>query len=285
MQTCPENEVRYKRISFNSQTLNGIIENHINTDTIVTNTVKQSFPSNLPIYQITEREITQSEFEQLLNALELSDDPEYPYDEVKLDGNEIYVTLKSYTDTSRGYFDMTNEELEKLAWELFKKIPFMEGEYEYLGIRDTMKSWSAEEGEQITRVGVSFCRLLDGVRVVDEENCMLYFDGSGLVGIRINLFNYTQTGSMDMVALKDAEARIKTPDAFSIETESQDKNIATTLRVDQIDLRLVNQHSKGCAILQPLYIFSGTAAFEDGSQADFSSQIIAIPESYTYEEE
>jgi len=274
----------HKRISFNSSALSEKIENHITVDTTVINTVKKDFPSELPIYQITAQEITPSEFENLLGLLGLTDNPDYPYDEFELNGNEIFVNLKSYTDTSRGYFDMTDEQLEILAWELFNKIPFMEGEYEYLGIRDTMKSWTAEDGEQITRVGVSFCKQLDGIRVVDEEDCMLYFDGSGLVGIRIKLFEYTQIGTMEVVPLAQAETRINAPDAFSIETDSNDQKIFSTLQVDQINMRLVNQYSKGCTILQPIYIFNGTAIFDDSLQTSFSSKVIAIPESYTYEE-
>ena len=57
------------------------------------------------------------------------------------------------------------------------------------------------------------------------------------------------------------------------------------LQVDNVNLRLVNQYSSGCTILQPMYSFVGTATFDDNSQAEFISRIIAIPESYTYEKE
>ena len=63
---------------------------------------------------------------------------------------------------------MTEEELEALAWEEFNKIPFLEGEYEYYGIRgeDTI---SDSEGKHTTRVLVSFYPVLDGARVIGDN--------------------------------------------------------------------------------------------------------------------
>lgn len=234
----------------------------------------------LPIYTITERSISQEDYQQMQEKLQLSNKPV----SLTLEGNVVHYNLADYTDFNRGYFNMTDEEIEKLAWETFNKIPFMEGEYEYLGIRNTMRVYYSE-GEHVTRVGVSFRRLLDGVRVIGEDSCMLYFDGSGLVEIRIEMYDYKKIGIMDMVSLEDAAARIKTPDSFSVDINSEEVNIADTLQVDRVKLLLVNQYSEGCTILQPVYNFIGTAALEDGTQAEFSSKIIAIPESYTYESE
>ena len=87
---------------------------------------------------------------------------------------------------------------------------------------------------------------------------------------------------MTLVPMEEAEARIKTPDSFTIEANFGKAN---TLQVDNVNLRLVNQYSSGCTILQPIYSFIGTATFDDNSQAEFISRIIAIPESYTYEKE
>lgn len=270
---------KYQRISFNQNTLGGELPNHIDSDTIVANDTQGKFPTQLPIYRITKHNISDDEFQQLLQQLDISDISLYENGDFELNGNSIFISLVDFTDFSRGYFDMTDEELEKLAWETFNKIPFMQGEYEYLGIKDTFKV-SDINGTYISRAGVSFCRLLDGVRVVGEEDCIIYFDGSGLVGIRIKLFNYTRIGIMNMVTIEDAAAQIKTPDAFSIEA---DTGIADTLQVDRIKLLLVNQHSDGCTILQPIYNFIGTATMEDGSKSEFSSKVIAIPEYYTYE--
>ena len=109
----------------------------------------------------------------------------------------------------------------------------------------------------------------------------MWFDGSGLVEIIIRMYDFEKTGTMDMVALADAETRIKTPDDLSI-----DDAVGTvdTLRVDRVKLLLVNQYSRGCTILQPVYNFIGTATSENGDQAEFKSKVIAIPEAMTYEE-
>jgi hypothetical protein len=180
---------------------------------------------------------------------------------------------------------MTAEEVETLAWELFNKIPFMEGEYECVGIHNKY-TVNDKEGDHISRAGVGFCRVLDGVRVVGDESCVLYFDGSGLVEISIQLFDYQKIGNMDMVSMVDAKSKLKSPDDFDIETSSPQPygKEMETLRVEKVALRLVNQYSAGCTILQPIYYYTGVATYQDGYEAEFSSKIIAIPEEMTYEE-
>lgn len=274
--------IKYQRINFSSDTLDEDLKKHVNENTAVVNNVREVFPTKIPIYEISERKITQQDYEEMLKKLNISHNPRH----FELEGNRLFYNLAGFVDSSRGYFDMSDEEAERLAWEIFKKIPFIEGEYECLGIKRVMKI-QVSDGEHITRAGVSFRKLLDNVRVVGEEDCVLYFDGTGLVAIDITLFDYTEIGTMDMVSLKDAAAKIKTPDDFSIETENttQVMGVAETLQVDRIKLLLVNQYSQGCTILQPVYNFIGTATDANGVKAEFSSKIIAIPESYTYEVE
>lgn len=273
---------KYKRISFNSETLGETLATHIAEDTAVVNLANESFPSQVPIYEIKEREITDEEFQQMEEALGITQ--WYIKD---FDRNEIHSLIAPYTDPVRGYYytlEMTDEELEELAWETFRKIPFLDGEYVYLGISSTMTTWNSAEGERIASVTVSFRRLLDGVQVLENDRCDFSFDASGLQEMHIALFDYEEIGTMDVVTLDDATARIKTPDAFTIDAGSAEgSKMAETLQVDRIKLLLVNQHSKGCTILQPVYTFIGTALLENGTQAEFSSRIIAIPESYTYE--
>lgn len=174
---------------------------------------------------------------------------------------------------------MTDEVVEELAWEIFRKIPFLEGEWECIGVR---KSFAVTDstGTHITRAGVIFCRLLDGVRVIGEEGYVLCFDGSGLVEIKIILFDYEKIGTMKMAALEDAAEKIKTPDGFML---SADTGVVETLQLDRVKLLFVNQYSDGCTILQPIYNFIGAATLTDGMQAEFQSRIIAIPKSYTHE--
>ena len=174
---------------------------------------------------------------------------------------------------------MTDEELEKAAWEVLEKIPLLKGEFEYLGM--TRKNTRIDaEGEHITRAGAQFQLKVDGVRVAGDESIVFYFDGSGLVEIQIKWFDYKQIGTMNLVPLADAEAKIKTPDDFSLENAT---DVAQTLQVNNTKLLLVNQYNSGCTILQPIYNFVGTAEMKDGTKTEFSSKVIAIPESYTYD--
>ena len=90
---------------------------------------------------------------------------------------------------------------------------------------------------------------------------------------------------MDLVALEDAEARLKSPDDLDVGTlGEQPYKKVDILQVDRIAIRLINQYAKGCTILQPIYFFAGTATLEDNSTSEFSSKVIAIPEEMTYEE-
>lgn len=275
---CNRKAEKYKRISFESETL-GEKDKWVSKDTTVINNAREGFEVQMPIYEISKRYISEEEMGQLEMALGVES---WYHEEIR--NGEIHNLLAPYNDPSRGYFcdlEMTDDELEKLAWKTFNKIPFMEGEYEYLGITGNYTLWTMEKGEFETAVIVSFRRLIDGIRVVGNDACDLTFDGSGLQEVHISLYNYKEIGTMDVVSLTEAATKVKTPDAFSIEKEGA----AETLQVDRVKLLLVNQYSRGCTILQPLYNFIGTATLEDGTQTEFSSKVIAIPEEMTYEEE
>ena len=273
---CNSKSKKYKRISFDSKTLSDNLAIYTNDDTVVINEVNTTFANQLPIYKIEKHEISDLEFQQMEEQLGITD---WYWNES--DGNKVYSRIAPYNDPVRGYFytlEMTDKELEQLAWNTFNKIPFMEGEYEYSGITATMTVWTMEEGESVTEVTVSFRRVLDGICVVGNDRCDLTFDASGLVEIYITLFDYQKTGVMDVVPLKDATAKLRTPDYFFLDA---DEGVADTLQVDNIKLYLFNQLSEGCTILQPVYTVYGTATFGEGDQAEFKSRVIAIPEHYT----
>lgn len=279
---CSTTLTKYKRISFSGETFAEEMK-YVDDNTVVVNKAEETFPTQLPMYKITKHKISELEFQQMEEQLGIT---RWYWND--FDGYSIYNLVGPYADPERGYFytlQMTDDELEKLAWETFHKIPFLEGEYTYLGITSDLTEYSAQEGEYVTNVTVSFRRVLDGIRVLGNDICDFSFDASGLQEITIALFDYTKIGTIDMVTLEEAEANIKTPDAFIMETASDIKKPAQKLEVDRVKLLFINQYSKGCTILQPIYNFVGTASLEDGTQTEFSSRIIAIPESYTYETE
>jgi hypothetical protein len=276
---CNKKTEKFKRISFDGETSSANVEKYIHDDTVVTNQVNTAFANQLPIYEIEKHEISDLEFRQMEKQLGITD---WYWNES--DGNKIYSRIAPYNDPVRGYFytlEMTDKELEHLAWETFNKIPFLKGEYVYSGITATMTGWSMDEGEFVSEVTVSFSRTLDGIRIVDNDRCDLTFDASGLVELYITLFDYQKIGTMDLISLQDATTRIKTPDYFYID---EGEATISALDVDEITISLVNQFSRGCTILQPIYTFRGTATLEDGNQSKFKSRVIAIPETYTYED-
>ncbi len=276
LSACNVESHKYKRIDFRSDSLGEELADHLSEDTEIVKQAQCEAPTQLPIYEISKRNISEQEYQQMLEALDL---PATPYF-LELEENKLDYDLASIVDSSRGYFEGTDAEAEALAWEIFNQIPFIEGQWECEGIKDTY-TMSDSAGEHILRAGVRFKRVLDGVRVTGEEKCVLYFDGSGLVEISITLFNYNCIGSMDLVTLEEAETRIKTPDHFIF---GMTYGAAQRLSVEKISVCYVNQHSRGCEILQPVYVFSGTADMVDGGTTEFKSIVIAIPDKYTYEE-
>ena len=278
---CSSRLGKYQRINFESDYRNELL-GCIRDDTVVTNNTNETFPTQLPIYKIKERIISEETAQEMCRNLGFEGSR---FSRYKVDGNYLDISLTSYTNVDRGYFEMTAEEGEALAWELFRKIPFIEGEYECAGIGHTI-TISDHEGSHITRAGFQFRRALDGVRVTGADECMLYLDGSGLVGVSIRLYDYEKIGTMDLVSLQDASARLKIPDDFDFERSGfEPSGMIEELRFDQVKLLLVNQHHQGCEILQPIYYYTGTAVLGDGKTEDFSSKIIAIPDTYTYETE
>ncbi len=271
---------KYKRIQFDNGEILGDSPKYIDEETEVIFTTSKEFPARIPIYHISERKITNEELQKMKQQLGIPDSAD-----IDLDGHELSGYLARVTDTSRGYFTMTDEELEKVAWETFKKIPFMEGEYQYLGIVSTTEI-SDNTGTHVTRVGVSFRRILDGMRVLGAEHCELSFDDKGLVAFNISLYKYKKLGTMDVVPLDVASAKITDPDrfVFSSKGATQPFGVADTMRVDDMILLLMNQYNNGCTILQPVYSFMGDATDSKGDQAEFNVWVIAIPEKYTYED-
>lgn len=61
---------------------------------------------------------------------------------------------------------------------------------------------------------------VDGVRVIGNDICDLYFNSKGLYDIEIKFYDYEKTGELDMLTLDDAVAKVKEPDAFILESET-----------------------------------------------------------------
>lgn len=272
---CDTKTDKYKRICFD-----GEVPQWIGADTTVTDTAEEKVPAQLPIYEIRRRYISNEEFKQMEEQLGIT---RWEWNE--FDGLQVYSRVAGYSDPVRGPFsslNLTEEEVEELAWETFNKIPFLTGEYEYIGETGRMTESSEAKGEYVTELTVSFYRTLDGICVVGNDQCDLTFDAKGLVEVYIKLFDYQKVGTMDLVPLEEARGKIKTPDSVMINAPA---GVAENLHVQRVQPFWVNQYSKGCTILQPIYTFYGTATFGEGTQAEFRSRIIAIPEAYTYEEE
>ncbi len=287
---------QYKRISFSTEMLGDkldIMDTTLVKATKVECVAKESYFEKMPVYKITPRNISQEEFKTMVDFLGIEGEIQSDYDSKlnpvlrvhsdkkhsDLHGNEFAF----WQDTGiRKPMTQTDAELEAAAREVFNTLPLIEGEYEYLGVTSEQTVHSSD-GDYIESKRVSFRRLIDGVRVIGNDICDLYFDSNGLWDIEIKFYNYEKIGELDMLTLDDAIDKIKNPDAFVLESETN-KNFAGAadkLTIERTKLLFVNQYTDGCEILQPVYNLMGTAENEGGS-IEFSARIIAIPEKYTY---
>ena len=95
---------------------------------------------------------------------------------------------------------------------------------------------------------------------------------------KVELYDYEEIGTMKLIPLQDAIERITTPDDFSVDSdgESNMMGIIDTMQVNQIELRYVNQFSKGKKALIPVYCFIGIAIDKEGIQSKFTSIVNAF---------
>lgn len=273
---------KYQRIIISSASLGPMLNTYTDANTSVAYSAKETHPAQLPIYEIEKRNITTEELDKCEDAIN-SFQNEHPLIFSKK-GNVLEAEVPGY-DTMRKYYDWTDSQLEEYARAIFDKLPFLVGTYEYLGITSTqmLENYNKVTGittEHIYRVRVSFRKVVDGLRVIGDDRCDFYIDGDGLVMMQLELYNYKQIGTMDVVPLDEAKQKIKTPDAFTVNDVTKE-SAADKLDVEKTKLLLVNQSSYGCTILQPVYNFMGSAYRDDDVIYTFSSRVIAIPDKYT----
>lgn len=266
---------KYKRIKFEKCCVECGGTNELPEDTVIINDVQTDFPARLPIYKIVERLISDHDLQRIIDSLDILAN----LYELDHQGNRVSIWLDPIGDTTEGFYEMEDDQALDLAWSLFEKIPFMEGEYVCSGVREKMHQID-KEGTHVVEAAASFYRVLNGVRVTGEPACTLTFNGGGLAKVEIELYDYQKNGTMELVPYGDAQTRMKKSDDFSLSSVS---GKVDALQVEQVELRLINQYSRGCKILQPVYRFEGTATMKDSTERAFTMMIIAIPEEMTYE--
>lgn len=284
---------QYKRISLSSEMLGDkldIMQTTLVNSTKVECTAQESYSDKMPVYEISPRTISREEFQIMADFLEIEGEIIDTDNSFKLYSDNGCLLLKDgnilsfwTTDKISEAMTQTDEELETQAKAIFDTLPLIEGEYEYLGVTSEQTVYANDEN-YIESKRVSFRRLIDGVRVIGNDICDLYFNSRGLYDIEIKFYDYEKTGELDMLSLDDAVDKVKTPDAFVLysDTNRNFSGAADKLKIERTKLLFVNQYSNGCEILQPVFNLIGTAENEGGS-VKFSSRIIAIPERYTHE--
>ena len=260
----------------NGEQLGERLSQYIDNDTQVTNLIDKSMPAELPMYRIHKRVITDKEYDDILMVLGISK-PLSAKQWVNRKDNRLHIQLIDVITATRAFFGMSPEELESNARGVFSKLSVMEGTYEYVGQRASYRRID-NQGEHILSAGAGFCPIIDGIRVVGNGTCWFYFDGEGIVELIIELYDYEEIGTMKLIPLQDAIERITTPDDFSVDSdgESNMMGIIDTMQVNQIELRYVNQFSKGKKALIPVYCFIGIAIDKEGVQSKFTSIVNAF---------
>ena len=262
----------YKKISFSAESLGEALQDHITENTSVIGSREYNAPQSIPMYSISERVLSDDEYNLILSALRVKEDDPAVY--ITRKGNSLLARLHQ-TDEKEKY-SFSDEETLKMATDVFDRLPVISDEYECLGVK-SYHTVSDSAGERVISVGVSFRRLIEGIRVVGNDVIYLYFDNYGLSEVHIELYDYKKTNDkIDLKPFDSAYARVKSPDSFNLREENESIGEIDTLNVEKIMLLMVNQYSNGCTVLQPVYSFSGTATDVKGECASFISVIIAV---------
>lgn len=291
---------QYKRIDLSAEAL-GDADETINFFTKIESNVTDTFATTMPIYEITPRTITDEDVLQFSDHFNVTGTELIWHTSSAVwfgdqrvfrdNGNE----LKYDNHANNSYDPMTqsDEEIVAQAIEIFEDLPLIEGEYECLGVLSTQTQQDCiKDGDDyivgekyIVSKRVVFRKKIDGIRILGDEFCSMYFNSKGLYTLRMEFYDYTKVGEIPMLSLDDAIDKIKDADAFSVETDGTTfSGIADKLNVERVKLLYVNQYSNGCTILQPVFNLMGTAENDTG-KAEFSAKIIAIPKKYTYEDD
>ena len=276
---CPGCSIQHGDLRLsNDVQLGEELSRYIDRDTKVVNLVEKSMPTELSMYRIHKRVITDEEYNCILKILGTSvSEPLSVRQWINRKDNRLHIQLDDIVSASRGYFEMSQEDLELNAREVISKLSVMEGSYEYIGRRASYKLYD-NQGEHFIAVGAGFCPIIDGIRVVGNSNCLFYFDGTGLVELIIELYNYEKNDTMKLIPLQEAIERITDPDDFSVDNDGESNmiGIIDTLQVNRIELRYVNQFSQGKKFLIPVYCFFGIAIDKEGVQSKFTSIVNAF---------
>lgn len=263
----------YKKISFSTESLGEVLQNKITENTSVIRSCEFKSPQSVPMYSISERVLSDDEYNQILSALNIKEDDPNNFIDRRENGLLAYRRFNSNTPD----YSFTDEETLRMAEETIDTLPVITGDYECTGINEYVIHTDSEDVDHIQQVGVSFRKLVDGTRVVGNDIVYLYFDNIGIAGIHIELFEYKiLEDKIDLIPFDSAYARIKSPDSFDLREENESIGEIDTLNVEKILLLMVNQYSNGCTVLQPVYSFSGTATDVKGERASFISVIIAV---------
>ena len=295
----------YKRVSFGDQTLGDGQDwsDIVSRSTKIEMNNTDTFDTAFPVYKITPHVFNAEDVKRLAECFGVTGVE--PVTNVKDSIGihisrgrkqiDVYCTLGEiglptlvYMYNNDDHYEsremtQTVEELESAAREIFSKLQFIDGEYEYVGITST-QTVSKPNGPEIQGRRLSFRRLINGTRVVGNGGIDMYFNIDGLEQLRITAFDYEQIDTLDMIPLNTALKKVKDPDGYSIDWKGSPDYTgkADSIVINQVKLLYVNQYSEGCTILQPVYNFIGEAVNESG-EIHINARIIAIPEKYTYD--
>ena len=120
---------QFQRIDLDSDELDEDYISHIKADTVIQNYASEAFPETLPIYQITEQEIAEQDFDKMVKAFETICTGS---NMIEFSKNKNIIKGVRTPDNNYSFekFEMTEAALEQYAWQLLDAVPFLDGDYE-----------------------------------------------------------------------------------------------------------------------------------------------------------
>ncbi len=290
--TDPINTVVYQRIELvrGETTPDGPsdLDKTVGLFTKVTSSVTETFPKNMPVYEITPCEIDDETWAQFLTHFGMSlPDRISKSNRVEENDSIAYRSKNKLTyyiaDHSENPMSYSDEAVIEKAKAMFASFPFVDGTYECGGI-DSRRIRSTGDQTFTISKSVVFYRQIEGERILGDA-CYMDFTAEGLCQLSIVRYEYKQVDVIPMISLQKAIDKVKHPDTFYVDdNDTKLSGKADVLHVEKARLVYVNQYSFGCTILQPVYNLTGYAE-DDSGTVPFTAKVIAIPDKYTYRDD
>lgn len=259
------------------------LEAAVGKDTEVICSLPDLLPDTMPVYRIIPHTVTREEAQQFADFFGVTEElnsgmnPE-GNGNVWMRDNTLKLSIPQKQDME---MTLSDAQVIEMGGKLLAELTFLPGEYVCEGVT-SRRTVTKGDVSYVCYKGLTFYRVLDGVKVRYDDACHIGFTEDGVAEFSITLFEYERMGeSLPLLSLKEVLPQVldpEDPDAFG--TDELMAKPADYIKVEKVEMVYYNQYSRGCTILQPVYCLTGTAVGGE-CQTKFRLRVIGLSEKYT----